>query len=252
MQDQPQLITWEADEIRAGTRKIPGFAGHVPAVRNTIGCSYGTASAEVLGNPNSDALKAYSSSILGNRNDGYTLKGHPDHPFSQDKFTITLNPPSKIIPGYGGHHPGWQHSNGSTVGKYATQKYSTFTQLTRRIPTSQRPRPQSPKSILDLPPPPRDAAAAAPGPLYAHGRFYIPGTTLYSPAMRERFGASFGSLTLAAFDQPVPRVPQPLAVPADGKTIPHLELAAGYGGTVPRTLPAFIPPPAGSTGSAAG
>ena len=88
MQEAPQLITWEADEIRAGTRKIPGFAGHVPAVQNTIGCSYGAGSAEVLGNPNSDALKAFPSAILRNRHDGYTTKGDPDHPFNNAKFTI--------------------------------------------------------------------------------------------------------------------------------------------------------------------
>lgn len=129
------------------------------------------------------------------------------------------------------------------MGKYATQKYTTFTYLTRRVPTSQRARPQSPKSVFDLPPPPRDAAAPTAGPLYNAGRFYIPGTTLYSPAMRERFGGTYGALTRTAFEQPVPRIPQPLSVPADGKTIPHLELSAGYGGTVPRTLPAFIPPP---------
>ena len=247
MQDQPQLITWEADEIRAGIRKIPGFAGHVPAVQNTIGCSFGTASAEALGNPNSDARKAYPSAILRNRYDGYTTKGHPDHPFSKDAYTITLSAPSKIIPGYGGHCPGWQHSHGSTAGKYGAQKYATFTQLTRRLPTSQRTRPASPKSLYDLPPPPRDDAAVA-APLYPAGRFYIPGTTLYAPAMRERFNATYGALTRAAFQQPVPHIPQPLATAADGKSIPHLELPAGYGGTVPRVLPSFIPPPRPAAG----
>ncbi len=240
MQEQAQIITWEADEIRAGTRKIPGFAGHVPAIRNIMGCSYGAASADVLGNPDSDALKVYPSAILRNRNDGYTTKNHPDHPFNKDTYTITIKEASKIIPGYGGHHPGWQHSYGSTVGKYGSQKFLSFTQLTRRIPSSHRARPAPPKSIFDLPSPQRDTANPS---LYQQSRAYIPGTTLHAPAMRERFAGTYGALSRDAFAQPVPRIPQPLSRPEDGKTIPHLELPSGYGGTIPRVLPAFIPPP---------
>jgi hypothetical protein len=241
MQDQIPIYTWAADEIRAGTRKIPGFAGHVPGVRNTVGCSYGAGSADALGNPDSDAVKAYPSAILRNRHDGYTIKNHPDHPFNTDYYKANTANLSRIIPGYAGHCPDWQHAYGMTAGKYGSAGYTPFTTTTRRLPSSRRERTATPKSILDLPAAP--AAPPARRQLYSLVRGYIPGTTLYAPAMRERFSHTYGTLTRDAFAAPVPQIPHPLAFREDGKSIPHLELPSGYAGTIPRVLPQFIPPP---------
>ena len=69
-------LTWEADEIRGGLRKIPGYCGHIPGYRNTLGTTYGTGSAIVLNETvQPDELKTYPSCILRHRQDGYTTKG---------------------------------------------------------------------------------------------------------------------------------------------------------------------------------
>jgi hypothetical protein len=70
-------LTWEADELRAGMRKIPGYAGHVTGVQYTIGRTYGTASAEALSDDTQTGCKArHSSAVLGHRHDGYTTQGN--------------------------------------------------------------------------------------------------------------------------------------------------------------------------------
>ena len=70
-------LTWEADELRAGMRKIPGYAGHVTGVQYTMGRTYGTASAEALSDDTQTGCKArHSSAVLGHRHDGYTTQGN--------------------------------------------------------------------------------------------------------------------------------------------------------------------------------
>jgi len=68
------VLTWEADELRAGMRKIPGYAGHLTGMRHTLGMTYGRASADALGN---DTLckQKFDSAILGHRHDGFTTAG---------------------------------------------------------------------------------------------------------------------------------------------------------------------------------
>jgi len=69
-------LTWEADELRAGMRKIPGYAGHLTGVQYTMGRTYGNASAEALCDETQTGCKAkHSSAILGHRHDGYTTQG---------------------------------------------------------------------------------------------------------------------------------------------------------------------------------
>ena len=227
---------WEADEIRAGVRKIPGFAGHVPGVRNIVGFSFGQGTAKVLGNANDEALQTYPSAILRNRNDAYSTRPPANTVTLGGTGSLPLAKRSRIIPGYAGHQPGWQHTFGKTTGTYGVDKYMGFTSTTRRVLRTKGDRP--PLNIFDLPDPPRDEVFV---PLYPSAKGYIPGVTCYVPAMRERAGKTFGELVRDGFAQPVPRIAAPLTNAEDGKRIPHLELPSGYGGTIPRVLPEHIP-----------
>jgi len=67
-------ITWEADELRAGMRKIPGYAGHLTGVCHTLGMTYGCASSDAL-NQGTPCRQPYTSAILGHRHDGFTTAG---------------------------------------------------------------------------------------------------------------------------------------------------------------------------------
>lgn len=70
-------LTWEADELRAGTRKVPGYAGHLTGVQYTIGRTYGNASAEALSDDTHTGCKTkHTSAVLGHRHDGYTTQGN--------------------------------------------------------------------------------------------------------------------------------------------------------------------------------
>lgn len=68
------VLTWEADELRAGMRKIPGYAGHLTGMRHTLGMTYGRASADALGDDTMCKQKC-DSAILGHRHDGFTTAG---------------------------------------------------------------------------------------------------------------------------------------------------------------------------------
>ena len=214
--------------------RMPGYAGHLTGVRNTVGVTYSRSTAEALGGEGT--CKAYyPSAILGHRKDGYTTPAHPDFPFKDD---IYRKRPAeyfaKVIPRYAGHRPGWTHSYSQTVGKYAAEKMLDFTQTTRKKSKTMRMR-TTPQDILALPdpvpPPPRQ-------PLYdANAMSYIPNTTLYTPAARERFAAGYSTLTRQAFKRPVPHIPAPLTNPTDGKAIDHLALPSSYMGFKPRALP---------------
>mmetsp|Transcript_18796 Transcript_18796/g.38171 ORF Transcript_18796/g.38171 Transcript_18796/m.38171 type:complete len:254 (-) Transcript_18796:55-816(-) len=229
-------LTWEADEIRNGTRKIPGYAGHVSGVQHKVGLTFGCSSAEVLG-PNSDHHIRVTSAILGHRHDGYTTPGHPSSPFKEDIYRKRPSSPGeqppRIIPGYAGHRPGWHHTHGKTMGTYADSTLQSFTQSTRRQSKTLRVK-TAPADIFALPDPPKPPPTIK---LYDDNKSYLPHTTCYAPAIRERFGHSFSTLTRQAFIAPNPRIAQPLLVPEDGVAIDHLALPAGYGGYIPRVLP---------------
>lgn len=71
---QDMTRSWEADELRAGMRKIPGYAGHLTGVQYTLGMTYGRATADAL-NEDTGCRQKYDSAILGHRHDGYTTQG---------------------------------------------------------------------------------------------------------------------------------------------------------------------------------
>ena len=71
-----EVLTWEADELRSGMRKIPGYAGHLTGMRHTLGMTYGRASADALGDGGENMCKKkWDSAILGHRHDGFTTAG---------------------------------------------------------------------------------------------------------------------------------------------------------------------------------
>eukprot|EP00287_Rhodomonas_sp_CCMP768_P026963 CAMPEP_0202838114 /NCGR_PEP_ID=MMETSP1389-20130828/48230_1 /ASSEMBLY_ACC=CAM_ASM_000865 /TAXON_ID=302021 /ORGANISM="Rhodomonas sp., Strain CCMP768" /LENGTH=188 /DNA_ID=CAMNT_0049514321 /DNA_START=12 /DNA_END=575 /DNA_ORIENTATION=- len=183
------LLTWEADEVRRGSRKIPGYAGHIGGLQHKVGLTYGTGSAEVLG-PHSDHRIPLTSAILGHRHDGYTTPGHPSSPFKEEVYRKppqTGAAPARIIPGYAGHRPGWQLTHGETMGKYSTGILDSFTTSTRRSSKTLRVK-TAPADIFSLPEPEKPAEAPK---LYSELRAYIPHTTCYAPAIRERFEHGF-------------------------------------------------------------
>ena len=90
------------------------------------------------------------------------------------------------------------------------------------------------EDIMSIPTPPE------PGPresLYPTDKYYIPGTTCYPPAIRERFAQGFGTATLQAFREPVPKIAEPLINRYDGKQIDQLGFVPGYTGFRPRVFP---------------
>jgi len=227
------VMTWEADEIRAGTRRLPGYMGHIPGLRHTLSTTYGNCSAEVLGGGETDALKTFDSSIIRDRKDGYTTPGHPDFPFKEEMFRTNYAPKSRIISGHAGHEPGWSHTYGLSKGRYGSQVYNDFTTITRKMSKSLRV-PHKPDDIMALPDPVKKMPRED---LYPRQRYYVPGTTLYSPAIRERYGHGFSTLTLHGFEQPTPTVLDPLSKAEDGPTIGRLALVSGYAGFRPKVLP---------------
>ena len=231
-------MTWEADEVRGGTRKIPGYGGHLPGLRHTLGTTYGNCTAEVLvPGAETDALKAFPSSIIRNRQDGFTEPGHPDYPFKEEMFRTNYAPKSRIIAGHKGHEPGWTHTYGMSQGRYGAQVYQDFTHVTRKLSKSLRV-PTTPKDVMSMPDP---AFKQKRDDLYPKDRYYIPGTTCYSPAIRERYGHTFSSLTQQAFGQPTPTILDPLSRAEDGPIINRLMMVPGYAGFKPRVLPQLYP-----------
>jgi len=202
----------------------------------TFGCSYGKGTGHVLGDFDAEERKPQGCTILYKRNDELSAQTKVGFNVTENRIKLPSEI-SRVIPGHGGHHPGWQQSFGTTVGKYGSEKYMAFTRSTRRPLSPPRPI-VSPQSIFDLPEPSRDNLTE---PLYRDCRFYVPGTTLHVPGMRERHFSTYSQLTADAFLNPVPMLPQPLDRPEDGPQIPHLELPAGYAGNIPRVLPSFIP-----------
>lgn len=227
------VMTWEADEIRAGTRRLPGYSGHIPGLRHTLSTTFGNCSAEVLSGGDSEALKFFTSSIIRERKDGFTTPGHPDYPFKEEMFRTNYAPVSRIISGHKGHEPGWSHTYGLSQGKYGSQVYKGFTTVTRKMSKSLRV-PYQPENIMALP----DPVFKAPREdLYPRQRYYVPGTTCYSPAIRERYGHGFSTLTLMGFEQPTPTILDPLSRTEDGPLIDRLHLMPGYAGFRPKVLP---------------
>ena len=242
-------LSWEADEVRSGARRVPGFAGHIPGLVHTMGQTYGNSSATVLSSDTGPAVKrAHDSCILRKRVDGYTTPGDPLFPF---KLAIYRTAPvndvtrSRVIPHYAGHKPGWKNAHGQTTGKYIVDAFSSFnsTIKSRKFhKTSRAPLTASEVLAQPAPPPPPPTV-----PLYPPEKSYIPGTTCYAPCIGQRFGAGFGALTRQAFVERVPKVPAPLNNPGDGKAIDFLSVPAGYSGLVPRSLPTLYAHPAERT-----
>ena len=162
------------------------------------------------------------------------LAAHPDFPFKDEIYRKRPNDYyAKVIPQYAGHRPGWTHTHAQTMGKYAAEKMLDFTQTTRKKSKTLRVRTQ-PADIFAL----RDPEKPPPTvPLYESGPGYIPHTTLYAPAARERFGGGFSTLTRQAFKLPTPKIPAPLESTADGKSLDFLALPSSYMGYKPRALP---------------
>ncbi|KAJ1487617.1 hypothetical protein T484DRAFT_1744960 [Baffinella frigidus] len=128
-------LTWEADEVRSGGRKIPGFAGHVSGLNQTMGVTYGASSALVLNPETGPAMKrAHTCALFGHRVNGYTTPGDVLSPY---KLSIYRTAPindytrSHIIPHYAGHQPGWCHAHGQTTGKYVTDALAAFNSTNR-------------------------------------------------------------------------------------------------------------------------
>jgi hypothetical protein len=94
--------------------------------------------------------------------------------------------------------------------------------------------PALPEDVMSLPTPPEPAPRDS---LYPTQKYYIPGTTCYPPAIQERFGHGFGTVTLHAFQQAVPKIPAPLVNREDGKQIDQLSFVPGYTGFRPRVFP---------------
>jgi hypothetical protein len=94
--------------------------------------------------------------------------------------------------------------------------------------------PALPEDVMNLPTPPEPAPRDS---LYPTQKYYIPGTTCYPPAIRERFGHGFGTVTLHAFEQAVPKIPAPLVNREDAKQIDQLSFVPGYTGFRPRVFP---------------
>ena len=159
---------------------------------------------------------------------------HPDFPFKEEIYRKRPDEYfSKAIPRYAGHSPGWTNAHGQTMGKYAGEAMVDFLMSTRKRSKSLRQR-TAPSTIMALNDPPKPPLTVA---LYEPGAFYIPNTTLYSPAQRERFGGTFSTLTRQSFQKPVPRIPAPLQTAEDGKSLEHLSLPSSYMGYKPRALP---------------
>ena len=90
------VLTWEADELRAGMRKIPGFAGHVTGLRHTMARTYGSATAEAL-NEGTECRQQFNSAVLGHRHDGFTTAGKSVCIFgSRIGYSLVL-PPVNLI-----------------------------------------------------------------------------------------------------------------------------------------------------------
>jgi len=116
---------------------------------------------------------------------------------------------------------------------YAGNTMVDFTMSTRKKSRTLRQK-TAPAEIFALKDPVKPPPTV---PLYLPGPAYIPSTSLYSRAARERFGASFTTLTRESFTNPVPRIPAPLQNNADGKNIEHLTVPSTYMGYKPRALP---------------
>lgn len=119
------------------------------------------------------------------------------------------------------------------MGKYSTGTLGTFTMTTRRTSKHLRVK-TAPAAIFALPDPEKPPE---PPKLYSELKSYIPHTTCYAPALRERFGHGFSTLTRQAFINPLPKTGQPLLYKDEGPVIDHLSLPAGYAGYIPRVLP---------------
>ena len=119
------------------------------------------------------------------------------------------------------------------MGKYAGDTMVDFMMSTRKKSKSLRQR-TAPSTIFALKDPPKPPP---PVQLYEPGPFYIPNTTLYAPAERERFGGTYSTLTRQSFQQPVPRIAAPLQTAEDGKLLDFLSLPSSYMGYKPRALP---------------
>jgi len=162
------------------------------------------------------------------------LVAHPDFPFRENVYRKRpVDYFAKIIPRYAGHRPNWTKTHGQTVGRYAGEAMVDFLASTRKKSKTLRQK-TAPAAIFAMQDPIKPPPTV---PLYPFGAAYIPGTTLYSPAARERFGAGFTTLTRESFAQPVPHIPAPLQNSADGKAIEHLTLPTSYMGYRPRALP---------------
>lgn len=156
--------------------------------------------------------------------------GHPDFPFPEAMYRTNHAGKSRIISGHAGHKPLWTHAFGFSQGKYGSQVYTDFSTTTRKVSKSLRV-PYKPQDVMAM----RDPSQPPPrSPLYPEERFYIPGTTCYSPAIRERYGHGFSQLTLDSFERPVPKIADPLAKRDDSKEIDQLSLISGYAGFRPR------------------
>ncbi len=159
---------------------------------------------------------------------------HPDFPFKEEIYRKRPDAYfAKVIPRYAGYSPGWTNAHGQTMGKYAGTAMVDFLMSTRKRSKSLRQR-TAPSTIMALDDPPKPPPTVA---LYEPGAFYIPNTTLYSPAQRERFGGTYSTLTRQSFQKPVPRIPAPLQTAEDGKSLEYLTLPSSYMGYKPRALP---------------
>ncbi len=84
-------LSWEADEIRGGMRKIPGYSGHIAGLRQTLASTYGNASATVMNDASQpDELKAYPSCIVRNRKDGFTTRGESESERERERESVCV------------------------------------------------------------------------------------------------------------------------------------------------------------------